>query len=125
MLLQKYLQSTTVSVDSRIEEIQMKRRDVERWMSRRMLPECLRERIRLYEQHKQQETRGVEEETLLRIFPKDLRRDIKCHLCLDLLIRVSAILNLHYACMWVGWYEYFETCDAIRAQLIVPTLHYH
>ncbi|KAL0009416.1 hypothetical protein SO802_010918 [Lithocarpus litseifolius] len=82
--MQKYLQSTTV----RVEEMRVKRTDAEQWMSHRMLPENLRERIRRYEQYKWQETRGVEEENLVRNLPKDLRRDIKRHLCLDLLKRV-------------------------------------
>ncbi|MCI01515.1 cyclic nucleotide-gated ion channel 1-like [Trifolium medium] len=64
---------------------------VERWMSRRMLPDDLKQRIRSYELYKWQENRGVEEETLLRKFPKDLRRDIKRHLCLDLVKRVPMI----------------------------------
>lgn len=82
--MQKYLQSTTV----RIEEMRVKRQDAEQWMSHRMLPEDLRERIRRYEQYKWQETRGVKEESLIRNLPKDLRRDIKRHLCLALVTRV-------------------------------------
>lgn len=82
--MQKYLQSTGV----RIEEMRVKRRDAEQWMSHRMLPENIRERIRRYEQYKWQETKGVEEETLIRCLPRDLRRDIKRHLCLDLLMKV-------------------------------------
>ncbi|OVA01950.1 Cyclic nucleotide-binding domain [Macleaya cordata] len=82
--MQTYLQSNTV----RLEEMRVKRRDAEQWMSHRLLPENLRERIRRYEQYKWQETRGVDEETLLRNLPKDLRRDIKRHLCLALLMRV-------------------------------------
>ncbi|TXG63021.1 hypothetical protein EZV62_010015 [Acer yangbiense] len=82
--MQKYLQSTTV----RVEEMRVKRRDAEQWMSHRMLPENLRDRIRRYDQYKWQETRGVEEETLIRNLPKDLRRDINRHLCLNLLMRV-------------------------------------
>ncbi|KAL0373818.1 UNVERIFIED_CONTAM: Cyclic nucleotide-gated ion channel 1 [Sesamum radiatum] len=54
----------------------------------RMLPENLRARIRRYEQYKWQEKRGVEEESLISNFPKDLRRDIKRHLCWTLLTRV-------------------------------------
>ncbi|KAI4383160.1 hypothetical protein MLD38_009034 [Melastoma candidum] len=46
------------------------------------------DRIRRYEQYRWQETRGVDEEHLLRNLPKDLRRDIKRHLCLALLMRV-------------------------------------
>ncbi|PKI40496.1 hypothetical protein CRG98_039132 [Punica granatum] len=82
--MNKYLQSTTV----RIEEMRVKRRDAGRWMSHRMLPDGLRKRIRRYEQYKWQETRGVEEESLIHNLPKDLRRDIKRHLCLDLLMQV-------------------------------------
>ncbi|XP_010522922.1 PREDICTED: putative cyclic nucleotide-gated ion channel 13 [Tarenaya hassleriana] len=82
--MQKYLESTTV----REEEMRVRKRDAEQWMSHRLLPEDLRKRVRKYEQYKWQETRGVEEETLLRNLPKDLKRDIKRHLCLDLLKKV-------------------------------------
>ncbi|KAM1070299.1 hypothetical protein ACFX13_002163 [Malus domestica] len=82
--MQTYLQSTT----TRLEEMRVKRRDAEQWMSHRLLPENLRERIRRYEQYKWQETRGVDEENLICNLPKDLRRDIKRHLCLALLMRV-------------------------------------
>jgi len=92
LLLQKYLESTTV----REEEMRVRKRDAEQWMSHRMLPEDLRKRIRRYEQYRWQETRGVEEETLLRNLPKDLRRDIKRHLCLDLLKKVSNKLSLFF-----------------------------
>ncbi|KAK7285792.1 hypothetical protein RJT34_20573 [Clitoria ternatea] len=82
--MQKYLQSTTV----RLEEMRVKRQDAEQWMSHRMLPDNLRERIRRYDQYKWQENRGVEEEALIRNLPKDLRRDIKRHLCLSLVKKV-------------------------------------
>ncbi|KAA8533630.1 hypothetical protein F0562_030936 [Nyssa sinensis] len=82
--MQTYLQSTTI----RLEEMRVKRRDAEQWMSHRLLPENLRERIRRYEQYRWQETRGVDEENLICNLPKDLRRDIKRHLCLALLMRV-------------------------------------
>ncbi|XP_020265236.1 cyclic nucleotide-gated ion channel 1 [Asparagus officinalis] len=82
--MQTYLQSTTV----RIEEMRVKRQDAEQWMSHRLLPDSLKDRIRRYEQYRWQETRGVDEESLLRNLPKDIRRDIKRHLCLALLMRV-------------------------------------
>ncbi|KAL4644567.1 hypothetical protein ACB092_02G174100 [Castanea dentata] len=88
--MQKYLKSTTV----RVEEMRVKRTDVEQWMSHHMLPKILRERMRRYEQYKWQETRGVEEENLICNLPKDLRRDIKQHLCLDLLKRVPMFENM-------------------------------
>ncbi|KAJ8541907.1 hypothetical protein K7X08_016773 [Anisodus acutangulus] len=82
--MQKYLQSITVKV----EEMRVRRRDAEQWMSHRMLPDNLRERIRRHEQYKWQETRGVEEDSLINNLPRDLRRDLKRHLCWSLLKRV-------------------------------------
>ncbi|GAB2265096.1 Cyclic nucleotide-gated ion channel 1 [Dionaea muscipula] len=82
--MQTYLQSTT----TRLEEMRVKKRDADQWMAHRLLPKNLRERIRRYQQYNWQETRGVDEENLIRRLPKDLRRDIKRHLCLDLLMRV-------------------------------------
>lgn len=90
--LQKYLQSTTV----RVEEMRVKRRDAEQWMAHRMLPENLRKRIRRNQHYRWQENRGVEEEALIRNLPKDLRRDIKRHLCLSLLKKVGIIHGLYF-----------------------------
>jgi len=83
--VQTYLQSITV----RLEEWRLKRRDTEEWMSHRQLPQNLRERVRRFVQYKWLATRGVDEETILRGLPIDLRRDIQRHLCLDLVRRVS------------------------------------
>ncbi|VVB03505.1 unnamed protein product [Arabis nemorensis] len=74
--VQKYLQSTTIRVD----EMEEKKRDTEKWMSHRMLPEHVKERIRRYEDNKWRETRGIEEEAFLRSLPKDLRLETKHHL---------------------------------------------
>lgn len=73
----------------RLEEMRIKRRDSEQWMHHRLLPSELRERVRRYDQYKWLNTRGVDEETLVQSLPKDLRRDIKRHLCLNLVRRVS------------------------------------
>lgn len=83
--LQTYLQSTTV----RLEEWRIKRTDTEQWMHHRQLPPELKQSIRKYDQYKWVATRGVDEETLLKGLPMDLRRDIKRHLCFDLVRRVS------------------------------------
>ncbi|CAN6163872.1 unnamed protein product [Urochloa humidicola] len=88
--VQTYLQSASL----RIEEMRVKSRDTDQWMSYRHLPENLRERIRRYEQYRWQETSGVDEEQLLTNLPKDLRRDIKRHLCLSLLMRVPLFENM-------------------------------
>ncbi|KAJ7951990.1 putative Cyclic nucleotide-gated ion channel [Quillaja saponaria] len=88
--MQTYLQSITV----RLEEMRIKRRDSEQWMHHRLLPPELREKVRRYDQYKWLETRGVDEESLVRNLPKDLRRDIKRHLCLNLVRRVPLFANM-------------------------------
>ncbi|RWR88819.1 putative cyclic nucleotide-gated ion channel 5 [Cinnamomum micranthum f. kanehirae] len=88
--MQTYLQSLTI----RLEEMRVKRRDSEQWMHHRLLPQDLRERVRRYDQYKWLETRGVDEESLVQSLPKDLRRDIKRHLCLALVRRVPLFENM-------------------------------
>ncbi|KAI5660398.1 hypothetical protein M9H77_29191 [Catharanthus roseus] len=88
--MQTYLQSITV----RLEEMRIKRRDSEQWMHHRVLPPELRERVRRYDQYKWMETRGVDEENIVQSLPKDLRRDIKRHLCLNLVRRVPLFANM-------------------------------
>ncbi|XP_047317204.1 protein CNGC15b [Impatiens glandulifera] len=82
--MQRYLQSSTV----RLEEWRIRRTDTEQWMRHRQLPQELRLSVRKYEQYKWVATRGVDEEMLLKGLPMDLRRDIKRHICLDLVRRV-------------------------------------
>ncbi|WOL19336.1 protein CNGC15b [Canna indica] len=82
--MQSYLQSTT----ARLEEWRVKRTDAEQWMHHRQLPSELKQCVRRYHQFKWVATRGVDEEALLKGLPVDLRRDIKRHLCLDLVRRV-------------------------------------
>ncbi|XP_044948986.1 putative cyclic nucleotide-gated ion channel 9 [Hordeum vulgare subsp. vulgare] len=88
--IQTYLQSLTV----RLEEMRVKRRDSEQWMHHRLLPMELRDRVRRYDQYKWINTRGVDEEALVQNLPKDLRRDIKRHLCLGLVRRVPLFANM-------------------------------
>lgn len=85
---QNYLQSITV----RLEEMRIKRRDSELWMHHRVLPQELRDKVRRYDQYKWMETRGVDEESLVQSLPKDLRRDIKRHLCINLVKHVSILM---------------------------------
>lgn len=88
--MQTYLESLTI----RLEEMRVKKRDSEQWMHHRLLPQDLRERVRRYDQYKWLETRGVDEESLVQSLPKDLRRDIKRHLCLALVRRVPLFDNM-------------------------------
>ncbi|TXG58499.1 hypothetical protein EZV62_016328 [Acer yangbiense] len=82
--MQTYLQSTTV----RLEEWRIRRTDTEKWMSHRQLPHELKHSVRRYDQYRWVATRGVDEEAILKDLPMDLRRDIKRHLCLDLVRQV-------------------------------------
>ncbi|KAI4342548.1 hypothetical protein MLD38_027165 [Melastoma candidum] len=82
--IQTYLQSSMV----RLEEWRVKRRDTEEWMRHRQLPPELQERIRRFVQYKWLATRGVDEESILKSLPLDLRRQIQRHLCLALIRRV-------------------------------------
>ncbi|XP_043703377.1 cyclic nucleotide-gated ion channel 18-like [Telopea speciosissima] len=82
--MQTYLASMTV----RLEEWRVKRRDTEEWMKHRQLPPDLQERVRRFVQFQWLATRGVDEESILRSLPLDLRREIQRHLCLALVRRV-------------------------------------
>ncbi|XP_047045327.1 probable cyclic nucleotide-gated ion channel 5 [Lolium rigidum] len=88
--MQTYLQSMTL----RMEEMRLKRRDSEQWMHHRHLPDDLRDRVWRHNQYKWLETRGVDEDGLVRCLPKDIRRDVKRHLCLRLVRRVPLFANM-------------------------------
>lgn len=84
-VLQRYLQSIT----ARLEEWRQKKTDTEQWMHHRQLPHDLRQAVRKYGEFKWVATQGVDEEDLLNTLPDDLRREIKRHLCLNLVRQVS------------------------------------
>ncbi|XP_027357339.1 probable cyclic nucleotide-gated ion channel 20, chloroplastic [Abrus precatorius] len=60
-------------------EMQLRRQDVEQWMSHRRLPGDLRRRVREAERFNWAATRGVNEEMLMEDLPEDLQRDIRRH----------------------------------------------
>ena len=80
-----YLQSTTM----RLEEWRARRTDTEQWMHHRQLPCDLKQSVRRYDQYRWVATQGVDEEAIPKDLPMDLRREIKRHLCLDLVRKVS------------------------------------
>jgi cyclic nucleotide gated channel, plant len=88
--MQTYLQSMTL----RLEEMRLRRRDSEQWMRHRVLPDELRDRVWRHDQYKWLETRGVDEDSLVRGLPRDLRRDLKRHLCYRLVRRVPLFANM-------------------------------
>ncbi|KAJ4979916.1 hypothetical protein NE237_010696 [Protea cynaroides] len=82
--MQTYLQSNTM----RLEDWRNRATDTEQWMHHRQLPQDLRQYVRRYSQYRWVATQGVDEGTLLKDLPFDLRRGIKRHLCFDLVRRV-------------------------------------
>lgn len=52
------------------------------------MPQGLRQRVRNYERQLWIAMRGVDEGDMIRSLPEGLRRDIKYHLCLDLVRQV-------------------------------------
>ncbi|CAH1434420.1 unnamed protein product [Lactuca virosa] len=85
--MQKYLQSFS-NLTLRVEEMKEKRREAEDLMSHISLPESLRDRVRKHKHYKWKKTKGVELDSFVKDLPRDLRRDIKRHLCLSSLMRV-------------------------------------
>ncbi|KAL5721726.1 hypothetical protein ACHQM5_005334 [Ranunculus cassubicifolius] len=74
--MQNYLQA----LGRRRLEMQLRHRDVERWMRLRRLPDEVRRRVRQSERFHWAATQGVNEELLLENLPEDLQRDIRRHL---------------------------------------------
>ncbi|TVU42158.1 hypothetical protein EJB05_08550, partial [Eragrostis curvula] len=82
-----YMRSlSTNAEDWRVQETEM-----EDWMTDQHIPEDLRNRIRHFLEYKWMSTQGVDEDSILRQLPVDLHRDIKRHLCLDLVQRVPLV----------------------------------
>lgn len=77
------------SIVSKKEQMQLRNRDIEWWMTRRQLPPDVCQRVRRYERYRWAALRGVEESDLVNDLPDAIRRDIKRHLCLQLVRSVS------------------------------------
>ncbi|XP_020538901.1 cyclic nucleotide-gated ion channel 2 [Jatropha curcas] len=74
--------------------MQLKRRDIEWWMSRRQLPSNLRRRIRHFDNQRWAVMGGEDEIKWIEELPEGLRRDIKRYLCLDLIKKAPLFHNL-------------------------------
>lgn len=85
-----FLHATT----SKKQGMQLKMRNVERWMKRRHLPQGFRQRVRQYERQRWAAMRGVDECEMVQNLPEGLRRDIKYHLCLDLVRQVPLFQHM-------------------------------
>ncbi|KAL1811537.1 hypothetical protein ACET3Z_021602 [Daucus carota] len=85
-----FLHATT----SKKQAMQLKMRNVEWWMRKRHLPQEFRQRVRNYERQRWAAMRGVDECDMIRNLPEGLRRDIKYHLCLDLVKQVPLFQHM-------------------------------
>ncbi|XP_068658868.1 probable cyclic nucleotide-gated ion channel 20, chloroplastic isoform X2 [Aristolochia californica] len=79
-LLIGHMQNFLQSLGRRRLEMQLRRRDVEQWMSHRRLPGELQRLVRQSERFTWAATRGVNEELLMENLPEDLQREIRRHL---------------------------------------------
>ncbi|KAF9588337.1 hypothetical protein IFM89_008767 [Coptis chinensis] len=85
-----FLHATT----SKKQAMHIKLRNMEWWMRRRHLPPIFRQRVRLYERQKWAAMRGVDECEIIKNLPEGLRRNIKYHLCLDLVKQVPLFQHM-------------------------------
>ncbi|KAJ4981293.1 hypothetical protein NE237_032130 [Protea cynaroides] len=79
---------------TKIQEMPVKMRTVEGWMKRRRLPPVFQQRVRQYVQQSWAAMRGVDEGEMIKNLPEGLRRDIKYHLCLDLVRQVPLFQHM-------------------------------
>ncbi|KAD4178939.1 hypothetical protein E3N88_27530 [Mikania micrantha] len=89
-LLLVFLHATT----SKKQAMQLKMRNIEWWMRRRHLPQEFKQRVRNYERQRWAAMRGVDECEMIRNLPEGLRRDIKYHLCLELVRQVPLFQHM-------------------------------
>ncbi|RCV17052.1 hypothetical protein SEVIR_3G192800v4 [Setaria viridis] len=85
-----FLNATT----SKKQAMHTRLRAVEWWMRRKGLPRGFRHRVRQFERQRWAATRGVDECQIVRDLPEGLRRDIKYHLCLDLVRQVPLFQHM-------------------------------
>ncbi|XP_047045601.1 cyclic nucleotide-gated ion channel 4-like [Lolium rigidum] len=103
-----FLNATT----SKKQAMQTRLRSLEWWMKRKNLPMGFRQRVRQFERQRWAATRGVDESQIVRDLPEALRRDIKYHLCLDLVRQVPLFVHMDDLVLE-------NMCDRVKA-LIYP-----
>ncbi|EMS51384.1 hypothetical protein TRIUR3_19052 [Triticum urartu] len=103
-----FLNATT----SKKQAMHTRLRSLEWWMKRKELPQSYRHRVRQFERQRWAATRGVDECQIVRDLPEALRRDIKYHLCLDLVRQVPLFQHMDDLVLE-------NMCDRVRS-LIYP-----
>lgn len=68
-------------------------RSLDWWMRKRQLPKGIRQRVRQYERQRWAAMRGVDECKMIQDLPEGLRKEIKYHLCLDLVRQVLKLAS--------------------------------
>ncbi|XP_039814068.1 cyclic nucleotide-gated ion channel 4-like [Panicum virgatum] len=104
-----FLNATT----SKKQAMHTRLRGVELWMKHKNLPRSFRQRVRQYERQRWAATRGVDECRIVRDLPEGLRRDIKYHLCLDLVRQVPLFQHMDELVLENIW-------DGVKSSLILP-----
>ncbi|KAJ8459716.1 hypothetical protein OPV22_032642 [Ensete ventricosum] len=102
-----FLHATT----SKKQALHSKLRSLDRWMRRRNLPFGIRQRVRQYERQRWAAMRGVDEFEMARRLPEGVRRDIKYHLCLDLVRQVPLFQHMDELVLE-------NICDRVKSLLI-------
>lgn len=85
-----FLHATT----SKKQSHHLRMRSVDWWMKRKNMPQGFRQRVRQFERQRWAAMRGVDEVGMIRDLPEGLRRDIKYHLCLDLVRQVPLFQHM-------------------------------
>lgn len=86
-----FLNATT----SKKQSLHLRMRSMDWWMKKKHLPQGFRQRVRQYERQRWAAMRGVDECEMVRNLPEGLRRDIKYHLCLDLVRQVRCLHTMN------------------------------
>lgn len=88
--------------------MRLKGREIEQWTPFQKLSENLQQQVKKYQRYIWRETNGVDVENLLNNLPRDLRRNIKRELCLELLRKVSSFLSLAFMPIFSLMYKGIE-----------------
>ncbi|KAJ0099968.1 hypothetical protein Patl1_20331 [Pistacia atlantica] len=110
--MQTYLQSKTI----RSEEMRLKRREIEQWMSFGKLSENLQQQVKKHQRYIWRETNGVDVDNLLNNLPKDLRMNIKRELCSELLKKVEEFKKLNEKIL-------DALCDCVKPAFYIERTH--
>ncbi|XP_041010066.1 cyclic nucleotide-gated ion channel 1-like isoform X2 [Juglans microcarpa x Juglans regia] len=100
--VQTYMQLTTERREEIIQKMKSKERDIELWISRNGLNDNLKREIMANIQRVLDHNIDVDAKNPLPRLPKELTREIKCHLCLPLLKKVSPPFFIYSSssCSW-------------------------